>query len=99
MCGTQHLNLAEQDATANPETPYGVLVCDECDAIRLEINLTTANHEPDLANAKCPVCHDALWGMNILENWSLHRFNDRHPPHALSPRFPCKSLHHPVSDP
>lgn len=80
ICGIQRDNLSEQDANVSSESPHGLVVCDECDAIWLEPDLTTAHHYPDVENAKCPVCHDALWGANsrwanredlILLQWDL----------------------------
>lgn len=46
------------------EIPHGLVVCDECDAIWLEPDLTTAHQYPDVENAECPICQVALWGPN-----------------------------------
>ena len=64
ICGTHVGEASEQNSDTNSESPHGLVVCDECDAIWLEPDLTTAHQYPDVKNAKCPVCHDALWGAN-----------------------------------
>ncbi len=64
ICGFQREGDLAQDSRINAEFPHGLVVCDECDAIWLEPDLTTAHQYPDVENAKCPICHDALWGPN-----------------------------------
>ncbi len=64
ICGIQRDDTSEQDASVSSESPHGLVVCDECDAIWLEPDLTTAHQYPEIKNAKCPVCLDPLWGPN-----------------------------------
>ncbi len=64
ICGTQLGDASKQDFGTNSQSPHGLVICDECDAIWLEPDLTTAHQYPDVENAKCPVCDDGLWGPN-----------------------------------
>ncbi len=41
---------------------HGLVVCDECDAIWLEPDVSTVHQYPALDNAKCPICNLPLWG-------------------------------------
>lgn len=43
---------------------HGLVVCDECEAIWLSPDTETDHIYPDPENARCPICHDALWGQS-----------------------------------
>ncbi|WP_231612192.1 hypothetical protein [Novipirellula galeiformis] len=46
----------------NRPLPHGLVVCDECEAIWLEPDLTTRHQYPNGCDARCPVCLEPLWG-------------------------------------
>ncbi|WP_345321908.1 hypothetical protein [Novipirellula rosea] len=46
----------------DPPLPHGLVVCDECDAIWLEPDLTSRHQYPNGCDARCPVCLEPLWG-------------------------------------
>lgn len=41
---------------------HGLVVCDECDAIWLEPDVSTVHHYPSVVDARCPICDEPLWG-------------------------------------
>ncbi len=42
--------------------PHGLVVCDECEAIWLEPDVSTQHQYPDSEDAHCPICTAELWG-------------------------------------
>ncbi len=44
------------------EHPHGLIVCDECEAIWTEPNISAEHQYPDAEEARCPVCTLPLWG-------------------------------------
>ncbi|MDG2222524.1 MAG: hypothetical protein P8L85_14190 [Rubripirellula sp.] len=44
------------------ESPHGLIVCDECEAIWLEPDLSAPHQYPSAQDAKCPICDLPLWG-------------------------------------
>lgn len=44
------------------DSPHGLIVCDECEAIWLQPDLRTPHQYPSAEAAKCPVCDRDLWG-------------------------------------
>ncbi|WP_417731734.1 hypothetical protein [Rosistilla oblonga] len=44
------------------DEPHGLVVCDECESIWLEPDVTTPHQYPDASDARCPKCTDPLWG-------------------------------------
>ncbi|GAA5507173.1 hypothetical protein [Novipirellula caenicola] len=72
LCGVRICGLPEpskESATsamtaggnASP-SPHGLVVCDECEAIWLEPDLTSRHQYPNGCDARCPVCMAPLWG-------------------------------------
>ena len=66
LCGIRICGLvpAEDRALGQPDNvdAHGLIVCDECEAIWLEPDVTTDHQYPDSEEAACPVCSAALWG-------------------------------------
>jgi len=44
------------------DAPHGLVVCDECEAIWQQPDITTEHGYPDAGNARCPKCEAPLWG-------------------------------------
>ncbi|QEG38937.1 hypothetical protein [Roseimaritima ulvae] len=44
------------------DTPHGLVVCDECEAIWQQPDTTSEHLYPDSENARCPICEAPLWG-------------------------------------
>lgn len=65
LCGVRvcGLNADDHDA-ANSQPPHGLVVCDECEAIWLEPDITSDHQYPTLGDARCPICCEPLWGSN-----------------------------------
>lgn len=51
----------EQDRL-NTSPLHGFIVCDECEAIWLQPDLTTIHQYPHAVDPQCPVCDGPLWG-------------------------------------
>ncbi|QDT12061.1 hypothetical protein [Planctomycetes bacterium K23_9] len=63
ICGIQP--QSENVAVQNQyDTAHGLIVCDECEAIWLEPDVSTDHVYPDCENAACPICNASLWGEN-----------------------------------
>jgi hypothetical protein len=62
ICGVDPQNAAKRFEKLGNDAPHGLVVCDECEAIWLEPDITTAHQYPDIEEAKCPICEEALWG-------------------------------------
>ena len=62
LCGV-HLceHQAAGDHRENTEIDHGLVICDECEAIWLEPDLSSVHQYPDAVDAKCPVCSGPLW--------------------------------------
>ena len=41
---------------------HGLILCDECEAIWLEPDLSSKHLYVDPIESKCPVCNEDLWG-------------------------------------
>lgn len=69
LCGIRICGIERDDdsvakrfsATGSTE-PHGLILCDECEAIWLEPDTSTAHQYPDVEDAKCPICKEALFG-------------------------------------
>lgn len=59
LCGVLVCGINSPEAN-----PHGLIVCDECEAIWLQPDLTSDHQYPDPGAAQCPICRDALWGPN-----------------------------------
>jgi uncharacterized paraquat-inducible protein A len=46
------------------ESPHGLIVCDECEAIWLKPDLDSQHQYPSAEDARCPICNESLWGPN-----------------------------------
>ncbi len=64
ICGVDEEGASDRFARTGSDAPHGMVVCDECDAIWLEPDLTTAHQYPDVEDARCPICGLSLWGNN-----------------------------------
>ena len=69
LCGIRICGIAPDQSEdlfsrTGSDAPHGLVVCDECDAIWLEPDLSTAHQYPDVESARCPICSDHLWGKN-----------------------------------
>lgn len=68
LCGIRICGLSEDGTSVIPirgtDTPHGLVVCDECEAIWLEPSVASDHQYPDAEDAKCPICNDSLWGKN-----------------------------------
>jgi hypothetical protein len=42
--------------------PHGLIICDECEAIWLEPDVSTVHQYPDLENAVSPISGQPIWG-------------------------------------
>ncbi|EMI21594.1 hypothetical protein RMSM_01481 [Rhodopirellula maiorica SM1] len=72
LCGVRICGLPQKSkepapsrdsaSVANPPLPHGLVVCDECEAIWLEPDLTSPHQYPNGCDARCPVCLGPLWG-------------------------------------
>lgn len=60
LCGTGLCGI--RICGIHTDTPHGLVVCDECEAIWQRPDITTAHIYPDAENARCPICEAALWG-------------------------------------
>lgn len=66
LCGIRICGVQTRDKGApiaqEYETAHGLIVCDECEAIWLEPDVTTDHQYPDSEDAACPICATHLWG-------------------------------------
>ncbi|TWU56506.1 hypothetical protein Poly51_24170 [Rubripirellula tenax] len=65
ICGVaakDSIDIENQFAKTGSTQPHGLIVCDECEAIWLEPDVNTAHQYPNIEDAKCPICQEALWG-------------------------------------
>lgn len=58
---------APDSATPDPKTsprlrPHGLVICDECEAIWLEPDVSTVHQYPDLEKAVSPISGQTIWG-------------------------------------
>ncbi len=84
LCGVRICGLPSDSSSQVEETAtHGLVVCDECEAIWLEPDLTSDHQYASIEDARCPVCSKPLWhsssrwaDSNDLESlgWS-HRIN------------------------
>lgn len=44
------------------DSPHGLVVCDECEAIWLEPDTRGQHQYADASDARCPKCTEPLWG-------------------------------------
>ncbi|TWU45402.1 hypothetical protein Q31b_05740 [Novipirellula aureliae] len=57
LCGVRICGLDE----TTPH-PHGLIVCDECEAIWLEPDISSPYQYPDADDSRCPICSQPLWG-------------------------------------
>ncbi len=65
LCGIRICGVASQQSetpSAGSNGPHGLVVCDECEAIWLDPDVSTAHQYPAAEDARCPICKEALWG-------------------------------------
>ena len=65
LCGIRICGVGPQQSdppSIGSIAPHGLVVCDECEAIWLDPDLSTAHQYPAAEDARCPICKDALWG-------------------------------------
>lgn len=49
-------------ASITQTQPHGLVICDECEAIWLEPDISTVHQYPDLENAVSPISGQPIWG-------------------------------------
>lgn len=56
-------NQTDISADAEPEqsSPHGLVICDECEAMWLEPDISTDHLYPDPTDSICPICCGSLW--------------------------------------
>lgn len=54
--------IATDSETSSLLQPHGLVICDECEAIWLEPDVSTVHQYPDLENAASPVNGQPIWG-------------------------------------
>ncbi len=66
LCGIRICGLSSlpQAAARRGDSIHGLIVCDECEAIWLEPNISSDHAYPDPTNSICPICSQPLWGDN-----------------------------------
>jgi len=68
LCGIRICGLPAQGdntlAGQQDATTHGLVMCDECEAIWLEPDVSSDHQYPDAETAACPVCTQTLWGEN-----------------------------------
>ncbi len=62
ICGVDDAGTDARFAQTGSDAPHGLVICDECDAIWLEPDLTTAHQYPSAEDSRCPLCSLPLWG-------------------------------------
>lgn len=66
LCGIRICGIQPRDEGApiakEYENAHGLIVCDECEAIWLEPDVTTDHQYPNSEDAGCPICTAYLWG-------------------------------------
>ena len=62
ICGIDPKTARQRISRTGSDAPHGLVVCDECEAIWLEPDLSTAHQYPSAEDARCPICGDAIWG-------------------------------------
>ncbi len=63
LCGIRICGLAD-------EHPHGFILCDECEAIWLQPDVTSPHQYADAEQPQCPICQQALWGpQSRWANW------------------------------
>ena len=77
LCGIRICGLSSDSSVSDSpvlgrrgDNIHGLIVCDECEAIWLDPNVSTDHLYPDPVHALCPVCRDPLWGDN--SRWASH---------------------------
>ncbi|TWU42398.1 hypothetical protein [Novipirellula artificiosorum] len=61
LCGVRICGLRRQD-NQMASGGHGLIVCDECEAIWLEPDVSAPHQYPDACDARCPICNEPLWG-------------------------------------
>lgn len=61
ICGVAPRRDPERADDSHSNEPHGLVVCDECEAIWLDPDVTTAHQYPAAEDARCPICKEALW--------------------------------------
>lgn len=65
LCGIRVCGLdsgEDQKGRVGYQEIHGMVVCDECDAIWLEPDVTTVHQYPSFVDPRCPLCDEPLWG-------------------------------------
>ncbi|KAA5543834.1 hypothetical protein FYK55_11740 [Roseiconus nitratireducens] len=62
LCG---IRICTGDDPLVPAPRGGFLLCDECEAIWMSPDVTTAHHYPSSESPECPICHGDLWGNSV----------------------------------
>ena len=64
ICGVDANDSRERFARTGSDAPHGLVVCDECEAIWLDPDTTTAHQYSSAEDPRCPICSLPLWGAN-----------------------------------
>ena len=59
LCG---IRIVGDSGDVDQSPPHALIICDECEAIWLEPDVSTVHQYPDLENAVSPVGGQPLWG-------------------------------------
>ncbi len=62
VCGVSVPSTDESVETAEQPQPHGFVICDECEAIWQEPDVSTVHQYPSVTDPKCPICSEPLWG-------------------------------------
>lgn len=62
ICGVAAGESDDRFAKTGSTEPHGLVVCDECEAIWLDPDVTTVHQYADIDEAQCPICREPLWG-------------------------------------
>lgn len=62
LCGLEPGGGQRRLARFGDDGIHGLVVCDECEAIWLEPDVSTVHQYPSIVDPRCPVCDGPLWG-------------------------------------
>ena len=57
-------NASDNANDSASDSAHGLIICDECEAIWLEPDVSSDHQYPSPEDAACPVCSQSLWGTN-----------------------------------
>jgi hypothetical protein len=62
ICGIDPAGSSQRISKSGSDAPHGLVICDECEAIWLEPDTSTAHQYPSVDDSRCPICDQPLWG-------------------------------------